>query len=46
MIVGMINGKKMFWNCSMDVITSRVECRSSVFIKTAFEAKFSFSNIL
>ena len=30
----------------MDVITSRVEYRSSVFIKTVFEATFSFSNIL
>ena len=46
MIVGMITGKKVFWNCSMDVITSRVEYRSSVFIKTVFEATFSFSNIL
>ena len=31
---------------SMDVITSRVEYRSSVFIKTVFEVTFSFSNIL
>ena len=46
MIVGMITGKKVFWNCSMDVITSRVEYRSSVFIETVFEATFSFSNIL
>ena len=46
MIVGMITGKKVFWNCIMDVITSRVEYRSSVFIKTVFEATFSFSNIL
>ena len=30
----------------MDVITSRVEYRSSVFIETVFEATFSFSNIL
>ena len=30
----------------MDVITSRVEHWSSVFIKTVFEATFSFSNIL
>ena len=30
----------------MDVITSRVEYRSSVFIKTVFVATFSFSNIL
>ena len=30
----------------MDVITSRVEYRSSAFIKTVFEATFSFSNIL
>ena len=30
----------------MDVITSRVEYWSSVFIKTVFEATFSFSNIL
>ena len=30
----------------MDVITSRVEYRSSLFIKTVFEATFSFSNIL
>ena len=30
----------------MDVITSRVEYRSSVFIKTVFEATFSFSDIL
>ena len=44
MIVGMITGKKVF--CSMGVITSRVEYRSSVFIKTVFEATFSFSNIL
>ena len=36
----------MLWNCSMDVITSRVEYRSSVFIKTVFEATFSFSNML
>ena len=30
----------------MDVITSRVEYRSSLFIKTVFEATFSFSNII
>ena len=30
MIVGMIAGKKVFWNCSMDVITSKVEYRSFV----------------
>ena len=30
----------------MDVITSRVEYRLSVFIKTVFEATFSFSNVL
>ena len=30
----------------MDVITCRVEYRSSLFIKTVFEATFSFSNIL
>ena len=41
MIVGLITGKKVFWNCSVDVITSRVEYRSSVFIKTVFEATFS-----
>ena len=45
MIVGMITGKKVFWNYSMDVITSRVEYRSSMFIKMVFEATFSFSNI-
>ena len=45
MIVGMITGKKVFWNCSMDVITTRIEYRSSVFIKTVFEATFTFSNI-
>ena len=46
MIVGMIAGKKVFWICSMDVITSLVEYRLSVFIKTVFEATFSFSNVL
>ena len=45
MIVGMITGKKAFWNCSVDVITSRVEYRSSVSIKTVFEVTFTFSNI-
>ena len=30
----------------MDVTTSRVEYRSSVLIKTVFEATSSFSNIL
>ena len=30
----------------MDVITCRVEYRSSVFIKTVLEATFSFSDIL
>ena len=30
----------------MDVIISRVEYRSFLFIKTVFEATFSFSNIL
>ena len=30
----------------MDVNTSRVEYRSSLFIKTVFEATFSFFNIL
>ena len=30
----------------MNVITSRVEYRSSVFIKTVFKATFSFSSIL
>ena len=29
----------------MDVITTRIEYRSSVFIKTVFEATFTFSNI-
>ena len=46
MIVGMITGKKVFWNCGMDVITSRIEYRSSVFIETVFETTFSFPNIL
>ena len=32
MIVGIITGKKLFWNCSMDVIT---------IIKTVFKATFS-----
>ena len=36
MIVGMIAGKKVFWNCSMGVITSRVEYMSSVFNATVF----------
>ena len=44
MIVGMITGKKVFWNCSVGVITSRVEYRSSVFIKTVFKATFSLDN--
>jgi len=44
--VGMAIVEKVFWNRCVDIIRSRVEYLSSMFIETVFEATFSFPNVL
>ena len=44
--VGVVIAEKVFWNRCMDIIRSRVEYWSSMFIETVFEETFSFPNIL
>ena len=42
----MVAAKKVFRNRGMDITTGRVEYRTSMFIKTVFEAALGFPNIL
>ena len=42
----MVAAKKMFRNRGMDISTSRVKNKTSMFIKTVFKVAFGFPNIL
>ena len=42
----MVAAKKVFRNRGMDITTSRVKYRTSMFIKTVFKAAFGFPNIM